>query len=130
MALKGNFYHLSLNGKNIPHFPILTPNTLSDFKNEPEKSKNYVFEQIIEHSLNFRTLPSLISGLNPKFDYSTRCVLNLSLVSFEHLSLSKVIEEKPLGWLSRTPRPKSGRVKRFQNIILFFRFQLHLLKMP
>ena len=34
--LKGNFYHLSLNGKNTAHVTILTPNTLSDFKIEPE----------------------------------------------------------------------------------------------
>ena len=38
-ALKGNFYHLSLNGENTSHFTILTPNDLSDFKNEPENSK-------------------------------------------------------------------------------------------
>ena len=36
-GLKGNFYHLSLNCKNTAHFTILTPNTLSDFKIEPEK---------------------------------------------------------------------------------------------
>ena len=36
-ALKMNFYHLSLNGKNT----ILTPNTLSDFKIEPENSKTF-----------------------------------------------------------------------------------------
>ena len=35
-ALKGNFYHLSLNSKNTPHSTILTTNTLSDFKIEPE----------------------------------------------------------------------------------------------
>ena len=45
-GLKGNFYHLSLNGKNTLHSAILTPNTLSDFKIEPENSKNYVSEQI------------------------------------------------------------------------------------
>ena len=39
-ALKGNFYRLSLNGKNTLNFTILTSNTLSDFKIEPENSKN------------------------------------------------------------------------------------------
>ena len=42
-ALKGNFYHLSLNGKNTPHFTILTPNTLSDFKIKLENSKKQIF---------------------------------------------------------------------------------------
>ena len=43
-------------------------------------SKNYVFEQIFKHSLNFEPLFPLISGLNSKFDYATLCVLNWSLV--------------------------------------------------
>ena len=38
-ALKGNFYSLSLNGKDIPHFTILTPNLLFDSRIEPENSK-------------------------------------------------------------------------------------------
>ena len=38
-----NFYHLSLNGKNTTHFTILIPNTLSDFKIEPENSKKTMF---------------------------------------------------------------------------------------
>ena len=35
-ALKGNFYCLSLNGKNTPHFTILIPNALFDTRIEPE----------------------------------------------------------------------------------------------
>ena len=45
-ALNENFNHLSLNGKNTPYFTILNPNTLSDFKIEPENPRNYVFEQL------------------------------------------------------------------------------------
>ena len=73
-ALKGNFYSLSLNGKNIPHFTILTPNLL--FELSQKTPKNYVCEQIFKHFLNFEPLPPLISGLNSKFDYATLCVLN------------------------------------------------------
>ena len=35
--------------------------------------------------MNFEPLPPLISGLNPKFDYATLCVLNevcLAKISF------------------------------------------------
>ena len=42
-ALKGNFYCLSLNGKNTPHFTILTPNLLFDSRIEPENSKKLRF---------------------------------------------------------------------------------------
>ena len=35
-GLKGNFYCLSMNGRNIPHFTILTPNPLFDSRIEPE----------------------------------------------------------------------------------------------
>ena len=35
-ALKEDIYHLSLNDKTTPHFTILTQNTLSDLKIEPE----------------------------------------------------------------------------------------------
>ena len=38
-ALKGSFYHLSLNGKKTLHSTILTPNTFSDFKIEPENPR-------------------------------------------------------------------------------------------
>ena len=70
-ALKANFYCLSLNGKNTPHFTILTPNALFDSRIEPENLKKLCFEQIFKHSLNFGPFPSLISGLNSKFDYAT-----------------------------------------------------------
>ena len=80
-ALKGNFYYLFLNGKSMPHSTILTPNTLSDFKIEPKTKKNYVFEKILKHSFNFEPLPPPISGINPKFDYATLCVLHRSLAS-------------------------------------------------
>ena len=36
---KGNFSNLSPNGKNIPHFTILTQNTPSSLKIEPETEK-------------------------------------------------------------------------------------------
>ena len=42
-ALKDNFYCLSLNGKNTPHFTILTPNSLFDSRIEPENSKELCF---------------------------------------------------------------------------------------
>ena len=45
-ALKDDFYHLSLNGKNDPHFTILTQNAFSDLKHNPENSKKYFSEQI------------------------------------------------------------------------------------
>ena len=48
---------------------------------EPEIPQNYVFEQILKHSLNFEPLPLPISGINLKFDYTILCVLNQSLVS-------------------------------------------------
>ena len=38
-AIKGNFYCLSLNGKNTLHFTILNPNTLFDSRIEPESFK-------------------------------------------------------------------------------------------
>ena len=59
----------------------------------------------------FKTFPQFepilrpISGISPKFDYATLCVLNRSLVSQKFRSqilfLSKGIEEKRLGggWL-------------------------------
>ena len=55
--------------------PALTPELSHKTK------KNYVFEQIFKHSLNFEPLYPLISGLNSKFDYVTLCVLNWSLLS-------------------------------------------------
>ena len=42
-ALKENFYCLSLNDKNTPHFTILTPNALFDSRIEPENSKKLCF---------------------------------------------------------------------------------------
>ena len=42
-ALKGNFYHLSLNGKNIPHFTILTQILLFDSRIGPENFKKLCF---------------------------------------------------------------------------------------
>ena len=41
-SCKGNFYHLSLNGKKNPYFNILTTNTSYLALIEPENSKNYV----------------------------------------------------------------------------------------
>ena len=43
MALKGNFYRLSLNGKNILQFTIRTPNLLFDSRIEPENSIELCF---------------------------------------------------------------------------------------
>ena len=42
-ALKRNFYCLSLNSKNSPHFTILTPNALFDSRIEPENCKRLCF---------------------------------------------------------------------------------------
>ena len=58
------------------HLTILTPNPLFDSRIEPENSKNYVFEQIFKHFLNFEPLLPLISGINSRFDYATLCILN------------------------------------------------------
>ena len=79
--LKMNFYCLSLNGKNTPHFTILTPIPSLTLELSQKTPKNYVFKQIFNHSLNFEPSPPLISGLNSKFDYATSCVLNGSLAS-------------------------------------------------
>ena len=66
---EGEFYCLPLNCKNTFHFTILTPNTLFDSIIEPENSKKPTFlNKCFKHSLNFEPLPSLISGLNSKFD--------------------------------------------------------------
>ena len=69
----------------------MTPLTLRLSQKTPEK--NYVFEQIIKHSLNFEILRPLISGLNPKFDYATLCALNRSLVS-QNLVLKSYLHKK------------------------------------
>ena len=119
-----NFYYLSLNGKNTTHSNILIPNILSDFKIEPENSKkNYVFEQILNHSLNFERLLPLISGLNPKskLDYATLRVLNRRLVSQSFVLKSYLYEKKKHfvgSTLTLYPPPpppppllRSGRVK-------------------
>ena len=76
MVLKGNFSHLSLNGNETVHFTILTQNTPLTLKLSQKTKKDYVFEQILNYSLNFEPLPPLIAGLNPKFYYATLCVLN------------------------------------------------------
>ena len=57
------------------------PNTPLTLKLSQKTKQNYVFKQMLKHSLNFERLPPLISGLNPKFDYATLCVLNRRLVS-------------------------------------------------
>ena len=54
--------------KTPTHFTILTQNTLFDLK-------NYVLEQILNHSLNFEPISTIISQLNSKFCYATQCVL-------------------------------------------------------
>ena len=49
-------------------------------------SKN-VFEQILNNSLDFEPIPSLISGLNSKFRYAPLCVLTevwLAKISFHN----------------------------------------------
>ena len=116
-AFKGEFYCLSLNGKNTPHFTILTSNAPFDSRIEPETPKRYVFEQFFKHSLNFEPLPPLISGLNSKFDYAILCVLNWSLVSQNFVLKSYLYQKllrKTLGGLARPPPPlRSGRVKNF-----------------
>ena len=74
-GFKEGFFRLSMNDTNTPHSTILTQNKPSDRKIEPENYKNYVFEQILNHSLSFEPFPSLISGLNSKF-FATLCVFN------------------------------------------------------
>ena len=75
-ALKGNFYCLSLNGKNTPILPFLPQMPSLILELSQKTPKNYVFEQIFKHSFNFESLPPLISGLNSNFDYATLSVLN------------------------------------------------------
>ena len=62
----------------LPSWPQISSLTL---ELSQKTLKNYVFEQIFKHFLNFEPLPPLISGLNSKFDYVTLCVLNWSLIS-------------------------------------------------
>ena len=71
-----NFYCLFLNGRNTPILPFWhqIPSLIRELNQKTPK--NYVFEQIFQHFLNFEPLPPLISGLNSKFDYTTLCVLN------------------------------------------------------
>ena len=108
-ALEGNFHHLSLNGANTAHSTILTPNTLSDFKIEPEnKKKLCFFKQILKHYLNFEPLPLPISGLNLKFDYDTLYVPNRSLLSQNLVFKSylyQTLSRKLFGGSSRPPPP-------------------------
>ena len=54
---------------------------------------------ILNHSLNSEPLPTLISGLNPRFDYATLCVLNQNLVSqnFVLKSYQKLSRKNPWG---------------------------------
>ena len=89
------------------HFTILTPNALFDSRIEPENSKkNYVFQHIFKHSLNFEPLPPLIYGLNSKFDYATLCVLIWSLlakISFQNLISIKSYWGKTVGGSARPP---------------------------
>ena len=66
VLLTVNFPILSLNGKNIFRITIPTQNTSIQFKNGARHLKNYVFEQIFNHSLNFEPLPHFISEINPK----------------------------------------------------------------
>ena len=60
--LKGNFYSLSLDGKNIPHFTILTPNLLFDSRTEPENSKKTMF---VNKFLNISSILNLSLPLFP-----------------------------------------------------------------
>ena len=81
-ALKKNFYHLFLNGKNTPILPFLSQILSLTLKLSQKKAqKSYVSEQILKHSLNFEPLPPLISGLNLKLCHATLCILNRSLLS-------------------------------------------------
>ena len=60
----------------------------------------------LKYSLSFESLPPLISGLNPKFEYSTVCVLNRNLArkNFVFKSyLYQKLSRKKFG--SRLPLP-------------------------
>ena len=72
-----------------------------------QKTKKICFEQIFKHSLNFKPVPPLISGLNSKFDYAT-FVLNWSLVSQNFVLKSYLYQKlsrKNLSGVSSTPPP-------------------------
>ena len=60
------------------------------------------------HSLNFKPFPPLISGLNPKFAYTTLCVINRSLAgqNFALKSyLYQKLSRKTFGGSARPPSP-------------------------
>ena len=96
MTVKGNFYQLSLNGKNTPHFTIMTPNTLFDSRIEPETQKIMFFKKFLNiHSilsLSLSWIPNLIMQL-----YVFLIEIWLAKCRFKNLSLSKLIEENLLG---------------------------------
>ena len=70
-VLRLNFPNLSLNGKNIFHFTILTQNTPLQFKNGAKQLKKMLNKFSTGHSLKFEPLPSFISELNPKSEYTS-----------------------------------------------------------
>ena len=75
--------------------------------------KDYVFEQILKHSLNFEPLPPLISRLNFKFDYATLCVLNWCLVSQNFVVKSYLYQKlwrKNLYGVGSTPLEQEGLI--------------------
>ena len=77
------------------------------------------FSASLKHSFNFEPLPPLISGLNPKFDHASLCVLNRSLVSQNFVLKSylyQTLSRKTFfgdGRLDPPPPLSSGRVKNY-----------------
>ena len=73
--------------------------------------KDYVFEQIFKHFLNFEPLPPLISGLNSKFDYAPYVFLIedwLAKISFQNLISIKSYRGKTFGGVGSTPLDQEG----------------------
>ena len=107
--------------RKSPILPLWSQTSSLTLELSQKTKKNYVFEKIFKHSLNFEPLPRFISRLNSKFDYTTLCVLNWSLVS-ENLVLKSYLYQnlsrKAFGGAARPPPPlRSGRVNLLSSCI-------------
>ena len=89
-------------------------------------------QAVLNHSLNFKPLPSLISRFNHKFDYVTLFVLNWSLIS-QNFSFKSYLYQnhrrKTLKGWSRPPPPpplRPGRVKTKSTVLKAFHANMHV----
>ena len=114
MVRTPSFYH------SDPQMLSLTPEL------SQKNSKKLCFEQTFKHSLNYESLPPLISGLNSKFDNATVCVLNWGLLS-QNFVLKSYLYQKLLRknlWGSAPPL-RSGRVNPLKGCLVLCVVLLH-----